>query len=340
MAAVILDKLVTLSPHVRRFLQTMGPSVDPPIRAELFGVQRFEEHGCSLAKAQIVAPTAESHRQVEFFPRVEDNLVELRKAYDYIATSPLTSEYATPAAEWLLDNFPLIEAQLQEIREGVPRSYYNSLPKLANSPLQGLPRVYGIAWAYVAHTDSVLHPEVFTAFLNAYQDCSELRLSELWALPTTLRVVLLENLRRMANKIARDKMARELAHAVWDSAVLLDSAELDALHALMQQHGMQRSYLTQLWQRLPNDLSASVPALVLWSEAHCPDGHALMIESQSDQVASNLTVGNIITTLRLIGQIDWVDLIEPVSRSLAVLGQLPSFKTESDGTRQQLTQAM
>ncbi len=314
--------------------------MDPPIRAELFGVQRFEEHGCSLAQAQVVEPSPGSHRSGEFFPRVEENLVELRKAYDYIALSSLSSQYATPAAEWLLDNFPLIEAQLQEIREGVPRSYYNSLPKLANAPLQGLPRVYGIAWAYVAHTDSVLHPEVFTAFLNAYQDCAELRLSELWALPTTLRVVLLENLRRMANRIARDKMAREVAHAVWDSAERLEMAELDAINALMQHHGMQASYLTQLWQRLPNDLSASASALVRWTETHCPDGHALMIESQSDQVASNLTVGNIITTLRLIGQIDWVDLIEPVSRSLAVLGQLPSFKTESEGTRQQITQAM
>ena len=99
----------------------------------------------------------------------------------------------------------------------MPRRFYASLPKLAVAPLQGLPRVYGIAWAYVAHTDSVLNPEIFTAFLNAYQSCSELRLSELWALPTTLRVVLLENLRRMADEIALSKVAREVAHAVWDS---------------------------------------------------------------------------------------------------------------------------
>ncbi|MEP6964779.1 MAG: glucoamylase family protein, partial [Polaromonas sp.] len=239
-----------------------------------------------------------------------------------------------------LDNFPLIEAQLQQIREGVPRSYYASLPKLAAAPLQGLPRVYGIAWAYVAHTDSVLNPELFTAFLNAYQDWSELRLSELWALPTTLRVVLLENLRRMADDIALGKVAREVAHAVWDSAAQLDSAALDTIYVLMKQRGLQRSYLTQLWQRMPTELPETVPVLARWTEEHCPDGHALMIQSQTGQVASNLTVGNIITTLRLIGQVDWVDLIEPVSRSLRVLRQLPSFREESELTRQQITQAM
>ena len=108
----------------------------------------------------------------------------------------------------------------------------------------------------------------------------------------------------------------------------------------MKQRGLQRSYLTQLWQRMPTELPSDSPALVRWTEQHCPDGHALMLESQNAQVASNLTVGNIITTLRLIGQVDWVDLIEPVSRSLQVLRQLPSFCRESELTRQQITRAM
>ena len=340
MDAAPLEKLVTLSPHARHILQITRQEIDPPIRAELFGVQRFEEHAHSLAKAQSIESDVQSRLHIAFFPRVEENLAELRKAYDYIALTSLSGHYVTPAAEWLLDNFPLIEAQLQEIREGVPRSYYTSLPKLANAPLQGLPRVYGIAWAYVAHTDSALQADIFTAFLNAYQDCSELRLSELWALPTTLRVVLLENLRRMAHGTARVKVAHEVAHAVWDSVAELTNADLDAIDALMQQDGMQCSYLTQLWQRLPTELSDRASVLVHWIETHCPDGHALMAESQSSQVVANITVGNIITTLRLIGQIDWVDLIEPVSRSLRVLEQLPSFRLESEGTRQQITQAM
>ena len=340
MDAAVLDRLAKLSLHARKIFLSSTGQADPPIRAELFGIQRFEEHGCSLAQAQIVETDAQSRRHSPFFPRVEENLAALRDAYDYIALTSLSGHYTTPAAEWLLDNFPLIEAQLQQIREGVPRRFYASLPKLAVAPLQGLPRVYGIAWAYVAHTDSVLNPEVFTAFLNAYQSCSELRLSELWALPTTLRVVLLENLRRMADDIAQSKVALEVAHAVWDNEQVLDNTDLDAINALMKKRGLQRSYLTQLWQRMPTELLSNAPALVQWIEKHCPDGHALMLESQSAQVASNLTVGNIITTLRLIGQVDWVDLIEPVSLSLQVLRQMPSFCKESELTRQQITRAI
>ena len=293
-----------------------------------------------MAQAQPIEADNQSLKRAQFFPRVDKNLAALRTAYDYVALSAVNGHYATPAAEWLLDNFPLVEAQLQQIREGVPRRFYAQLPKLSELPLRGLPRVYGIAWAYVAHTDSVLNPELFTAFLNAYQSCSELRLCELWALPTTLRVVLLENLRRLADDIALSKLAREVAHAVWDSGETLSDADLDALDAMMQERGVQRSYQTQLWQRMPTELIPNPPALVRWIDKNCPNGNALMLESQNAQVASNLTVGNIITTLRVIGQLDWVELIEPVSQSLQILQQLPSFSRESELTRQQITHAM
>ncbi|MFC5498758.1 GH36-type glycosyl hydrolase domain-containing protein [Caenimonas terrae] len=336
-AGAAVDWLGPVTPYARSILQG-GVGTEPPIRAELFGVHRFEEHGRSLARAQLV-----EERPIggaPFFPRVEENLQALRSAYDQIALTSRSGHYVTPAAEWLLDNFHLVEAQLEQIREGVPRRYYADLPKLAAQPLAGLPRVYGIAWAYVAHTDSVLDPQTFTAFLNAYQEVSELRLSELWALPTTLRVVLLENLRRMADEIAAGKLARDLAHAVGDAAEHVTDEHLDSMDAQMTRCGLRRAWLTQLWQRVPIDHLDSVPALVKWMERHCPDGPALVMESQSAQVAANLTVSNIITTLRLIGQIDWVELIEPVSRPLQLLRQLPSFGQESEITRQQITRAM
>ncbi len=341
MSAATVRKLGALSAFAGRYLTQKPQIAEPPVRSEIFGLQRFEQHGRSLAEAQqIDEDTGTRSKGPSFFPRVEDNIHALRRAYDYVARTSLTGHYVTPAAEWLLDNFHLVEAQLQQIREGVPRRYYAELPKLSVPHLHGLPRVYGIAWAYVAHTDSVLNPEILTAFLNAYQDVSELRLSELWALPTTLRVVLLENLRRCADDIAYGKVAREVAHAAWDEADALSAEDLDELHALMQERGMERAFLTQLWQRLPAERMENALPIVAWVELHCPDGHALMTESQIAQVASNLTVSNIITTLRLIGQVKWVQLIEPLSRPLELLRQLASFNRESELTRKQITYSM
>jgi cyclic beta-1,2-glucan synthetase len=339
-AAPVLAHFDSLSPYARTLLSRPRAAVQPPVRAELFGAQRFAQHGHSLARAQTVRDADAAGSAPPFFPRVEENLASLRGAFDYIALISRSGRYVSPAAEWLLDNFHLVEAQLQEIREGVPRGYYARLPKLGTPPLAGLPRVYGIAWAYVAHTDSVLNAELFTTFLNAYQDIDELTLGELWALPTTLRVVLLENLRRMAQGIAENKIARELAHAAWDAADRLTHEDLDALFALVREHGLEATYCTQLWQRLPVERPAEPPPLVAWTERNCENGPGLIADAQAEQAAANLTVGNIITTLRMIGQVEWADLIEPVSRSLRVLRELPSFGEESEGTRQQITQAM
>ena len=118
----------------------------------------------------------------------------------------------SPAAEWLLDNFHLIESQLQAIHEGLPRRYFRDLPVLIDEPLAGLPRIYSVAWAFVAHTDSAFDEDLLADFLVAYQETRELTLGELWALPTTLRVVLIENLRRLSERVAASKAAREAAN--------------------------------------------------------------------------------------------------------------------------------
>ena len=336
----ITDELGLLSPYAREIFTTHAGQTEPLIRAELFGALRFEEHGRSLAQAQSIQSKLTWGENLSFFPRVHENIHALRRAHDYIATTSQSGQYVTPAAEWLLDNFHLVEAQLQQISEGVPRRYYADLPKLADKPLQGLPRVYGIAWAYVAHTDSVLDPFLFTAFLNAYQEVSELSLGELWALPTTLRVVLLENLRRVADQIAEGKASREAAHAVWDASTPLREQTLDELLERFRGMGLERSFLTQLWQRMPDQPTAANAMLMRWTAQHCPNALELIAEGQSVQVSSNLTISNIINSLRMIGQVEWTELIEPVSRSLRVLSQLPSYGLESEGTRKQITQAM
>jgi cyclic beta-1,2-glucan synthetase len=339
-AGPVLPLLVGLSPYARSLLAAPAEQPDPPVRAELFGLHRFESHGRSLARAQATDDNEPGAAGPGFFPRVHDNIAALRGAYDYVALTSRSGLYVTPAAEWLLDNFHLVETQLQEIREGLPRRYYAQLPKLTQEPLQGLPRVYGIAWAYVAHTDSVLDVALFSSFINAYQEVTPLRMAELWALPTTLRVVLLENLRRVADSIASAKAAREVAHAAWDAPGGLTVEQLDELLALMQGHGLARAYLAQLWQRVPADQPADATTLATWVQRQCPDGPQLVTESQAAQVATNLSVSNIITTLRLISQTEWADVIEPLAHPLRVLRQSPDFAKESEITRRQITHAL
>src|SRR5213594_4304502 len=157
----------------------MPPLQEEPIRAELFGIERLEQHAESLAAAQRVMPGSGKGRRL--LPRVQDNGRVLREAYRVIARAVREERAITPAAEWLLDNFHLVDEQLREIRDDLPPGFYRELPKLADGPLAGYPRVYGLAWAFVAHTDSRFDPEALRRFVLAYQRVQPLTIGELWA---------------------------------------------------------------------------------------------------------------------------------------------------------------
>ena len=166
------------------------------MRAELFSIQRLEQHAASLAAAQQVAERQLPRESLR--ARLRANESVLLASYRAIAAAADEGRTISPAAEWLLDNYHLVEEQIREIRQDLPPSFYRGLPKLDSGPLQGYPRVLGVAWAFVAHTDSRFDPELLRCFVRAYQRVQPLTIGELWAVAITLRIVLVENLRRTA----------------------------------------------------------------------------------------------------------------------------------------------
>ncbi len=150
-----------------------SPAPAPPwdnediLRGELFSIERLEQHAVSLAAAQ--QTTSKPIRRPPLGVRLSDNEAVLLNAYRAIARAVGEDRAITPAAEWLLDNYHLVEEQIREIREDLPPGFYRQLPKLAGGPFIGYPRVFGIAWAFVAHTDSHFDPDTLRRFVRAYQ---------------------------------------------------------------------------------------------------------------------------------------------------------------------------
>src|SRR5688572_17810647 len=291
-------------------------SFDHPIRAELFGVERLEQHAESLAAAQPVTRRASRGRRL--LPRVEDNGRVLRESYRVIAAAIRQERAITPAAEWLVDNFHIVDEQLREIRDDLPPGFYRELPKLADGPLAGYPRVYGIAWAFVAHTDSRFDPEALRRFLHAYQRVQALTMGELWAVAITLRIVLVENLRRLAESIVRSRVARQEADALADELLGLGAAAGPTANGLTRFEGepLVTAFAVQLVQRLREQDRAATPALVwldrrLHAQGTTPD-EIVRLEHQR-QAAMNVTVRNVIMSMTLISALDWTEFFESVS---------------------------
>jgi cyclic beta-1,2-glucan synthetase len=321
--------------QIERMLDARQGFALEPIRAEILGPARLEEHGRSLALAQRAGKAA--FGRATFYPRLQSNIRTLRASFRYIAGQAHDGQELSPAAEWLLDNFHLIEDQLREIHEGLPASYYASLPVLQDAPLVGLPRIYGVAWAFVAHTDSAFDEALLIHFLNAYQDERALTQGELWALPTTLRVVLVENLRRLADRLASHKAARALATLCTHRIQTLDPDAVQAMHKLMDRRGVGLVFVAHLAQGLAaHRETAEQPPLAkirAWLQDTVPDWAALQTQLHADQAADSLSVGNAVTALRLIGAADWSDTIARTSRVMRVMLASPVFAAEDDTTR-------
>ena len=307
--------------------------VEQPIRSEIFGMQRFLEHGHSLASTHEAAIT--NVRSTVFFPRLNSNILVLEEAQRYIGEQANSGYDISPAAEWLLDNFHVIQAQLKEIHEGLPRSYFRGLPVLLDKPLAGLPRVYGVAWAFVAHTDGAFDEALLCHFLTAYQENRDLNLSEMWALPTTLRVVLIENLRRLAERVATNKAAREVANLCCDHIENMTLATLDQLLALLNQRGVGQMFLSQMSQCLQNNQSSENIPYNAWIQTVSPDLASIQMQRPADQAADNLSMRNAITALRAIGDADWIDIIARTSALMRLMLTSAVFEAEDTATRNQ-----
>jgi len=288
-----------------------------PIRAEFFSVERLEEHARSLAAAQTVTPG--EVKGASLVKRLADNETVLLAAYRSIAEAVDAGAEITPAAEWLIDNFHVVEKQIREVRADLPPSYYRQLPKLAGGPLAGYPRVFGVAWAFVAHTDSHFDPEVLRRYLRAYQEVQPLTIGELWAVAITLRIVLVENLRRIAKRVVDSRTGRRTANIMADRLLGAGGRVAEPAEAVFPPHAETKvpdSFLMQLVHRLRDQDPSIAPALE-WLDIQLArqgtTADAVVRDEHHRQVAGSVTVRNIITSMRLISDVDWTELFERVS---------------------------
>jgi cyclic beta-1,2-glucan synthetase len=291
--------------------------VEEPIRAELFGAERLEQHAESLAAADHL--TEKPIRGRDLLPGVRDNGRLLLEAYHSIVEAVGAKREITLAEEWFLDNFHVVDEQLRQIRDHLPRSYYGRLPKIPAGHLAGYPRVYGLAWAYVAHTDSRFEVETLCRFIRAYQRIQPLGIGELWAVPIHLRIALVENLRRLSEQVIRARHARVKADELADRLLGLSGRPAESSEDVLRElrdTTLAGAFAVQLIQRLRDQDESITPAL-LWlnrklSAQGTSPGEVVAGEHHA-QGAANATVRNIITSMRWMSSIDWLEFFESVS---------------------------
>jgi cyclic beta-1,2-glucan synthetase len=301
---------------------------EPPLRSELFSADQMKLHGKTLAASHQLRPGRPRDRLLTRLAENEEVLIGVRHL---LTEAVQASRRITPAGEWLLDNFYLIEEQIRTAKKHLPKGYSQELPALLNGASAGLPRVYDIALETISHGDGRVDPESLTGFVAAYQTVTALKLGELWAIPIMLRLALIENLRRVGTRVAADRIDRGHADSWADQ--MTDVAERDPKSLILVIADMARSsppmvssFVAEFARRLQGQSSALALPLT-WIEQRLSESgltiEQLVQSENQQQAADQVSISNTINSLRFLGAMDWREFVETMSAVEQILREDP-----------------
>ncbi len=317
---------IKFSGFIRQCAQRLRPNPWPqlaedeesPLRSQLFSADQMEQHGKVLAASHRLATGRAPDQLLARLAANESVLVEISTL---LTSAAARKRRITPAGEWLLDNFYLIEEQIRTARKHLPKGYSLELPRLAEGAAAGRPRVYDIALEIIAHGDGHVDAESLARFVAAYQTVTALNLGELWAIPIMLRLAVIENLRRVSVRIGTSSGERNLA-GYWADE-MSEIVETNPKNLILVIGDMARSkppMVSAFVAELARRLQGRGPALALpltWVEQHLGESgltiEQLVQAENQQQAAAQVSISNSIGSLRVLGAIDWREFVERMS---------------------------
>ncbi len=298
----------------------------PPLRSELFTEEQLKQHAKLISKQHKLISGQPSEQLLKRLAENERILMEVHAMLTKVVSR---NERIVPAAEWLLDNFYLIEEQIYTAKKHFPKGYSKGLPQLAKGESAGLPRVYDMAVEIISHSDGHIDLNNLTGFINAYQTNTFLKIGELWAFPIMLRLALLENLRRLSIQIFIDISNISLADEWADK--LVSTTETDPKNLVLviadmarSEPPMESSFIAGLTRRLmEKGNSLSLP--LNWIEQQLLEQgltrDETILQENQKQAANQVSISNSISSLRFLGNTNWREFVESTSIIEEILRQ-------------------
>lgn len=323
-----------------RFLRRKIPAetqASEPFRAEILTSHELADRAARIAAEHEIFYSRESGR--ELYRRFNENASVIHDVHRELITAAHAEEALPPGTEWLLDNYHLVVEHIREIRKHLPRAYYRTLPKLKRGRLAGSPRIYDIALEIIEHTDAILSTDSLTTFIEGYQEEEPLAIGELWALPSMLRLGLIDNIRRLviANVTAKrdqDRADQIVATIFKESQGSGTDNLLELASFLKSRKDLALAGTAQLVRRLRGGGPSAALALQ-WIEEQLRekelDPDELVRKSHQTLAANQISLGNSITALRTLAGAEWDKWVESVSRLERVLrGEASGIYSRSD----------
>src|SRR3989344_938197 len=294
---------------------------DTPIRADIYGKDALKEHARKMGHSDRVQTNLRSAYPLP--KRLWENQKRLTFIHKKFSESQAADKtILPPSAEWLVENFYLIQDQIRQSKADLSSGFYKRLPKLVAGPHKDDPRIYGIAMEIIAHTDSHLDRDTLLTFLNEYQRDGALNSAELWAFPIMLRLSLIENLRRLMDQAQITMLKRHSAKELsdWIISEQNNNGKQRAVKILSKyfppDKQMDPAFTIYIVQRL-READPVALNLINWVEERVSE-HDINLEEfirveTHQRTLNRSSVGNVVNSLRMLSFMNWSSFFEDTS---------------------------
>ena len=266
------------------------------------------------------------------FPKLEDDNRILIQAYRSTNEDVKSKKDIVPAAEWLLDNFYIIEEQVKEIQHSLPRNFLNELPVLSKGPHIRYPRIYHIAVEMVQFSESRMDDGFILQFLSEYQKETPLRSGELWALPLMIRIALIQKIRGITEYIMESQRERASAEQWADLLLKALKGSQEGLRKVIGEHdgavGLLKSVYTERLLKQLREEGADAAPIIRWVDGKLALQHTsadeMLQTAHQQQAAYQVAMGNAVTGLRIVSGLRWDEIFEKISLVEHILQKDPA----------------
>ncbi|MDA3845274.1 MAG: glycosyl transferase, partial [Vallitaleaceae bacterium] len=263
--------------------------------------------------------------------RVNDNYGFITSLYQGLNDDIRQKRAVPPAAEWILDNYYIIEEQTKSLRRDLTKKEYYRLPVLNKGPFRGYTRVLAIAMEFVAIVDGQIDEGTLHKYLEAYQNHSILFDREIRIIPMMLQIALLENVRLICENIKETQkqwnLADEMMDKWWKKDVNNDEKIIGSFKSIIENNvDANTSFVEHLFYRFRRFGQSYVHVLQKINEhliRFSTTIEAIAGKEHNAQAVSAVSMGNDIMSFKYVANLNWEELFENLSYVEAILRQDP-----------------
>lgn len=288
-------------------------------RGMLYTSEQMQEYAAALSHLHLtLSPYKPS---LHILSRLHKNEQIIEKAYHALGQVDKHETKVDGAIEWLLDNHYLLKNNIIWLKQQNLKQDLARLPALRKGRNPAVPRIYDLAQSFISHTDLRFSPEDLLSFVETYQKTAPLELDELWAIPSMLRLSLIEGAAQISKTILDDledkQQAQKWTHLLLESHHHSIDSLIDSVNKINRAYpSPSPAFLSHIFSGLkvlggPMDLPIAWINRKLASMGMTSE-RLTQLDLQKKEINKTL-IGNCINSLRYIQTISWEEYIERIS---------------------------